>query len=586
MPTVPLLSPLLAVLLGLLQARAAAAADALFNAPPGVDIWCGKAYRPTNASFEPGGWLEEPSRSEDPLLNVQVYPRMTIYTSDETFGSFVADAALSHTNGEPYYPYVFIKDSNETTDFSHLYIDISVTETGIPLVSNRNVSVNTTGSEFGFSLSELEARTEPYNITLTGASVDGNQSYIATTLLYYLPPRTDGGSVAKLDRLYGGIYVQDYLSNSTDFTGIVPYSFYVSWDGFIAKDIVENTRLFKEYGYNIIHVVPDAALDNQAFNFTAFNEFLDVCDELQLWVMYDMRWTYTNLTSVREQAAILAARKSLLLWYTGDEPDGHGDTLNATKDTYDLLKSLDPYHPVSLCLNCYNFHYGPYTAGADIVLSDPYPIAVNTSFSVPYGTVCNTTYGCCGCDDCAGRFEDVSARLDAFRQYQTWLGQAPKGFWGVPQAFGNETFWARYPTAAEEAVMAALSLNHGASGIVAWAWPTQPALADVTAALARALTRGDVAACLLRAKPAALAVAGRERVDASAWVVERERKMLVSVVSLEYVETAQNVSVALPVAASGIRSVEWGAGGWTVSGSTLWKVGTEGLEVSLLVLDL
>lgn len=108
----------------------------------------------------------------------------------------------------------------------------------------------------------------------------------------------------------------------------------------------------------------------------------------------------------------------------------------------------------------------------------------------------------------------------------------------------------------------------------------------MTAALARALTGGDVAACLLGARPAALGVAGRERVDASAWVVERERKMLVSVVSLEYVETAQNVSVALPVAASGIRSVEWGAGGWTVSGSTLWKVGTEGLEVSLLVLDL
>lgn len=68
-------------------------------------------------------------------------------------------------------------------------------------------------------------------------------------------------------------------------------------------------------------------------------------------------------------------RKSLLLWYTGDEPDGQVDPLNATKLTYDLVKSLDPYHPVSLCLNCLNYHFEEYTLGADIIMSDPYPIA-------------------------------------------------------------------------------------------------------------------------------------------------------------------------------------------------------------------
>ncbi|EKG12682.1 Glycoside hydrolase subgroup catalytic core [Macrophomina phaseolina MS6] len=511
---------------------------------------------------------------------------MHIYTADEASASFVVDAALSHTNGEPYYPYVFNKETNATSTFSHLYVDISVTENGLPLVSNSNVSVNSTGSEYVFSLSSLEARSEPYNITLTGASRDGNQSYIATTQLYYLPSRSDGGSVAKLDRLYGGIYVQDYPSNSSAFAGIIPYSFYVSWDGWLEKDLVDNTRLFKTYGYNIIHVVPNAGLANQAFNFTEFNAFLDICDELQLWVMYDMRWTYKNLSSVHEQVSMLKARKSLLLYYTGDEPDGQSDTLNATKDTYDLIKTLDPYHPVSLCLNCFNFHYGPYSSGADIILSDPYPISVNTSFSTPYGTVCNATYGCCGCDDCDGRFEDVSTRLDVFRNYQTWLGQEPKGFWGVPQAFGNETFWARYPTAGEEAVMAVLSINHGAKGIVAWTWPTQPDLADVTSKLAGVLTGGDVSATLLGAKTEALEVTGRERVDASAWVLESAGKMLVSVVSLEYVETPENVSVALPMAASGIKSVEWGPEGWILSGSTLWKKGTEALEVSLLLLDL
>lgn len=188
----------------------------------------------------------------------------------------------------------------------------------------------------------------------------------------------------------------------------------MSWDGWLEKS-VSNVQKFKDQGYNIIHIVPNAGLANQAFNFTELNLFLDKCDEIGLWVMYDMRWTYKNLTSVREQVNMLKTRKSMLLWYTGDEPDGQGDPLNATKITYDLIKSLDPWHPVSLCLNCYNFYYEEYSSGADIILSDVYPIAVNTSWSVVYDTACNTTYGCCGCDDCEGTLDDISVRLDRFR---------------------------------------------------------------------------------------------------------------------------------------------------------------------------
>lgn len=51
-------------------------------------------------------------------------------------------------------------------------------------------------------------------------------------------------------------------------------------------------------------------------------------------------------------------------------------------------------------LNCEDFHWAEYTAGADIVLTDPYPIADNMTFSKQYGTACNATYGCCGCDNC------------------------------------------------------------------------------------------------------------------------------------------------------------------------------------------
>ncbi|KAK8182839.1 hypothetical protein BC567DRAFT_207300 [Phyllosticta citribraziliensis] len=558
------------------------AADALFNAPPGVDIWCGKAYRPANASFEPGGWLYEPARSAEPRLDVQVYPRMNLYVETDTTASFIVDARLSLVTGEPYYNGVYHKDTKETTPFDHLYIDISLSDSGRSLVADKNVSVNSTANEFQFSLAGIKAQLEPYNVTLVGASRDGNQSYTATTQLFKLPARTDGGSVVKLDRLYNGLQVQDYLSNSDAWSSLFPYSFYGSWDGYFQRAIVDNAKAYKEYGYNIVHVVPNAGLANEAFNFTEFDLFMDTCDELGLWVMYDMRWTYKNLSSVTEQVNRYKARKSLLLWYTADEPDGQSDTLNATVDTYTHIKSLDAYHPISLCLNCLNFHYDAYSSGADIILSDVYPIAVNTSYSDVYGTPCNTTYGCCGCDDCTGAFEDVSTRLDLFATYQTWLRQEPKAFWGVPQAFGNETFWSRYPTDAEEAVMALLSVNHGATGIVAWDWPTQPDIVTVTAGLAKALTAADVADLLLAARAAPLVVTGRERVDAAAWRVGG--KMLVSVVSLEYEDTPESVSIALPVAASG-SSTKWGPGGWTVSGSTLSKQGLQALEVDVLVLD-
>lgn len=33
---------------------------------------------------------------------------------------------------------------------------------------------------------------------------------------------------------------------------------------------------------------------------------------------------------------------------TSDEPDGFGDPLNATRETYDLINQLDGHHPISL----------------------------------------------------------------------------------------------------------------------------------------------------------------------------------------------------------------------------------------------
>ena len=88
-----------------------------------------------------------------------------------------------------------------------------------------------------------------------------------------------------------------------------------------------------------------------------------------------------NNTAVTEEVNRIKNSPALLLWYTGDEPDGTSDPLNATTTAYDLIYSLDGYHPVSLVLNCQDFYWTEYTAGSDIVMQDAYTIGINATFS-------------------------------------------------------------------------------------------------------------------------------------------------------------------------------------------------------------
>lgn len=509
-----------------------------------------------------------------PLLDLRVRPRMSLYTPGDDQGSFIVDADISYIHGEP------LEGSGGGHGSQSLEVDILVDETQLKL--KHTIKVNSTSNELDFALKSLAPRFQPYSVTLKATRSNGEQVYTATTEIYRLPDRTDGGSVTKVDSLYGGLLVQNKSSSSPTWNPLLPYSFYVSWDGWLEKSL-DNVQKFKDQGYNIIHIVPNAGLANQAFNFTELNLFLDKCDEIGLWVMYDMRWTYQNLTSVKEQVDMLKTRRSMLLWYTGDEPDGQGDPLNATRITYDLIKSLDPWHPVSLCLNCYNFYFEEYSSGADIILSDVYPIAVNTSWSVVYDTACNTTYGCCGCDDCEGTLDDISIRLDLFAEYQSWIGSAPKPLWGVPMAFGNESFWTRYPTADEEVTMTMLSVNHNAKGIVMWDYPTSTELAQVTSELSRVLASSEVAGFLLGAPVVALQEAGHGKMDVAGWRVGS--KMLVSILSLQTSAQTSRVTIALPDGARGVSKVLWGSGEWRVVGGQLVKTGGQGLETDLVIVE-
>lgn len=132
--------------------------------------------------------------------------------------------------------------------------------------------------------------------------------------------------------------------------------------------------------------------------------------------------------------------------------------------------------------------------------------------------------------------------------------------------------------------MTMLSINHDAKGIVMWDYPTEPGINNITSSLSRVISSATVASFLLGSfVQMDLPVSGLSRVDVAAWTVGSQ--MLVSVVSLGYVGTAGNVSVALPVAARGVNATLWGSA-WSISGQQLIKSGVGELEMDLMILDI
>lgn len=152
---------------------------------------------------------------------------------------------------------------------------------------------------------------------------------------------------------------------------------------------------------------------------------------------------------IEDFVALLKDHPALLGYYIADEPDGQGINPLWIKDTYDLLKTLDPYHPVTLVLNCMEnpqYTTEDFMHFAEIIMSDPYPIGLRNKV---------------GCDTCEGSVFDAAKRAD---KYMADL-DGRKPFWMIPQAFGGEQHWDRQPNGRELRVMTYLSVIGGATGI-------------------------------------------------------------------------------------------------------------------------
>lgn len=265
-------------------------------------------------------------------------------------------------------------------------------------------------------------------------------------------------------------------------------------------------------------------------------------------------------------------------------PDGHQDPFHLLPEARDTIRKLDPYHPVSVNLNCQNFYFKEYTAGADFIMEDVYPIGINSTFS-KWGTPCNATYGDCGCDNCEGNVQDVGRRLDDLARYEGYHGLWPKTKAHNPQSFHGEGYWLRDPTREEEVAMNALGFQHGAKAVASWVWPTSEALAGVHGEFAKVVARKPVREFIVGAVARRVGVQGAgEVVEAAYW--ELGKQVLLSVVNGGYEPIGDDVVISLPesLAIKAKESVVWGNGTWTLEGSEVRLKGQSAMSTNMIIL--
>ena len=127
---------------------------------------------------------------------------------------------------------------------------------------------------------------------------------------------------------------------------------------------------------------------------------------------------------------------ALLAWYLVDEPAETKMAPASALAIYELIRELDPYHPVYL-VNNRSRTYAAYSDASDILAIDVYPIP-----NYPI------------------------TQVGDYMQQARWTSLGRKPVWLIAQAFGGVEHWARSPTAGELRNMIYQGLVGGAKGVL------------------------------------------------------------------------------------------------------------------------
>lgn len=266
-------------------------------------------------------------------------------------------------------------------------------------------------------------------------------------------------------------------------------------------------------------------------------------------------------------------------------PDGWQDPFNATLLSRDVIREIDPYHPIAVTLNCQDYYFGEYTAGTDIIMADVYPIGINSTYS-KWGTPVNSTYGDAGCDNCQGNVQDVSERFDRLAQYERWLGRWPKTKAQNPQSFHGEDYWLRDPTVEEGVAMAALGYNHDSKGVTSWLWPTTNDLAKIHGKFASVVNQEPVVDFIVLSKAVQVVVPDLDVLDVAYW--KHGNEILVNAVNGGYEALDHTVKIPLPddVTPKEVKESVWGDGTWAIEDGSLRLSKVSLMSTNMVILSL
>lgn len=146
---------------------------------------------------------------------------MNIYLESDNQGSFLVDASISYLVGQTY-PATSSPSSYNNAELS---LEILVNGSSIEVSDQASISIGTVNNELVFDLEQFPASLYPLNVTIHGTLTQANDTvFTASTKLYKLPKRTDGGSVTRLDNLYGGLSVRKGVE--TEWSLIFPFTYY------------------------------------------------------------------------------------------------------------------------------------------------------------------------------------------------------------------------------------------------------------------------------------------------------------------------------------------------------------------------
>jgi len=225
----------------------------------------------------------------------------------------------------------------------------------------------------------------------------------------------------------------------------IPMGFYLPWDAKFSPFAAYEVRNGMQTPLPYRPEVPPSA---------EFLSFLDQANAMGTRVHFDIyelsqqpnspeKWQTLNAT-----IQVMKNQDGFLAYYIADEPDGAGFGLDPSllREVYEFIKEQDPYHPVTLVLNCVN-SAPTYVNCADILMADPYPIGLSQPV---------------GCADCIGQPIDVPTRMSEILLEIN----STKPLWAVVQAFGGPNeHWNREPTWQEIRAMSYLAIIRGATGI-------------------------------------------------------------------------------------------------------------------------